>query len=82
LPLRIAAPTDGGMSSGVNASMPGPNQSTSPGAGVPHRTTPAAQTLEQLLGRELKVRVVNPQEIGGSSPGSFSAGAPKPGWMP
>jgi Phage-related minor tail protein len=83
LRARYGAPDGGGASSGANASMPGPNQSTSPGAGVPHRTTPASQTLEQLLGRELKVRVVNPQEIGGGgSPGSFSSGAPKPGWMP
>ncbi len=57
----------GWMSGGPNATMPGPNQSTSPLAGVTHRTAPAAQTLEQLLGRELKVRIVNPQEIGGGS---------------
>jgi hypothetical protein len=65
-------------------SVAGPNQSTSPLAGVPQRTTPASQSLEQLLGRELRVRVVNPQEIGGAGAagGGTSASAPKPGWMP
>jgi hypothetical protein len=64
-------------------SLPGPNQSTSPAAGAAPRATPASQSLEQLLGRELRVRVVNPQDIGGaSSAGGSGPSAPKPGWMP
>ena len=69
----------------------GPRASFAPGAAagaggsaVP-RATPASQDLGQLLAsRELRVRVVNPKEIGGgsSSGGALGGGAPVPGWVP
>ena len=70
-------------------SMPSPNQTTFQGQAqhpsATPRAAPAAQSLDQLLGsRELRVRVVNPKEIGSDAPhtGALGGGTVVPGWMP
>ena len=78
---RFAAKFGGGSVPQYSAA--GPNQSSSaaaPASAAP-RATPAPQDLAQLLGtRELRVRVVNPKEIGQQERGALGGATPVPGW--